>query len=225
MVKACLSLFLVTLTVCTVIITVQTSYLLSSVPVLIATEGNATRNLVDTNLNLLRTDAVAILTETNKNLDSQLTELRANLTSSVDNAVRLSDAQLAEINTTLAEQSTALNETLKVATTDLDTNTKTALAQVQVLEDRLLEREPMIYSRYLAITGETMRTLDAWRRMSEEAAKAAPEVVGSVKDISKSAVTVSENVGTITGNVAVLTKPKKWYHYLLQIPGAVKSVF
>jgi len=93
-------------------------------------------------------------------------------------------------------------------TGDIAGDIKDTTADLHELQQRALEREPMIYSRFLATTGELNRTLDATRRAAEEGAKAAPQIVSDVTRITDKAADY----------IAPKEPPKKKPFYLRWLP-------
>lgn len=196
--------FLLTLAGCAIFLTLEFSSLMRSIPQTIAREADLTRNQLETHWTTTEAQLFAEIAK----LTDQVVLARQDLASQARIVTQTVDLRLAETNAILDRAAADYARLADNATVEALRRADDALGQSGELQARFLEREPMIYSRFLAVTGETMRTMDAWRRMSEEAAKAAPAIAASTIEVSKSAVKTSENVANITTDIREFTKPK-----------------
>lgn len=146
-------------------------------------------------------DVVRQLSKTNETLDGAT----RNLVAVVDERSKALD-RAADSFDLLARSSSANMDQLR--------------SDVDEVKDRLLEREPMVYSRILATTGEAMKALDATRLTMNEVAKAAPDTAEAVRSTSQS-------VEAIADHVEKLTRPTSWWKSVLMIAsgGALKAVW
>lgn len=180
-------------------------YLAYRVPVMLekeirATRGDLREQIQETRQMTLEEIArtrTAVLALTDKHLGQIEADLNFKLDQTeIDLNARLNDTN-AVLNHALAEYDKTAVGTVSAAFDRIDL----VAFNVAGLADKLNTQEPMIYSRYLATTGELNKTLDVGRRVSEEIAKAAPA-------LTDSAVATSNNVALISGDVRVYTRPK-----------------
>ena len=160
----------------------------------------AKRDLIE-QIDLARRDANGQLNRTRTDLNAQLDQTRTALVTELENVTTKADQRLGEVS---ASTKTLTEQTGQVA------------EDFHLVVERGLEREPMVYSRFLATTGELNRTLDAGRRMAEETAKATPE-------LEASAQVIASNSATITANVVEMTRPKSWWRMLLPAIGGAAA--
>lgn len=197
----------------------------------LAKSVNAIGQNLTNNANIMRDDLHYQLQEAQGILNRQLTAARKDAIGESRAYREMIDLNWARtvhaLTSELDKQLTYTNESLDTTNTLVYNGIGAFLQSTVPVTDNLADitsklstQEPLIYSRYLAITGETMRTLDAFRRMSEEAAKAAPELTSDAKEITS-------NVNDITANVKSYTKPKGFFSSILPaaITGAVRAIF
>lgn len=214
-----LSVFLIAAAIAALAVAGAVVYLAREIPVIIERQLTETRDSL--------TDQVA---ETRSVASSEIQATRAQLLALTDRHLGQIEADLNfKLDQTEIDLNARINDTNAVLNHAFEEYDKTAIGTVSAAFDRidlvafnvagLAEKfntqEPMVYSRYLALTGEGMRTLDAGRRVSEEIAKAAPA-------LTQSAVTTSDNVAQITGDVRVYTKPRGFVKGTL-LPAAISA--
>ncbi len=91
----------------------------------------------------------------------------------------------------------------------LQTSVDAVVADEHEVQERLLSREPMVYSRFLAVSGEAMKVEDAIRLSANSVADAMPKLTDSAV---KSTENVEAIVATAREYVAPKEPPKKhWY--------------
>lgn len=222
--KAAAALFIV-LALCAVWLTSETVMLIRTVPVLLQREVQLTRDQLDGHLLSGETQLFAKLDELLDQTAKLRIDANAQLTAfntQVSTTSSQLDSRLAEAQLMLAKDLDEYRETLVELNSTWTARADEGLRQTGELQARALEREPMIYSRYLAVTGEAMRTLDAARRTAEVAAEAAPRVVRSTEEIAAASALATQNTAELTKNLAVLTTPKPWWARLLGAVSAVK---
>lgn len=226
-VRASLIGFLIVLSFCAIVLTMEIATFLEDVPKTVHAEAELTRAMLNDHVHSIHADILARIDAGAASANKQLTETRELLDKRTEELIKITDARLAETNSILDSSAARYESVALKVDDDAMARADEALRQSGEVQARFLEREPLLYSRYLAITGESMRTLDAWRRMSEEAAKAAPEVSQSFVEISKSAVDTSKNVSDITSDVREFTKPKGFVRGILvpALTAAPKIIF
>lgn len=174
------------------------AYLAFLLPTIADAQLSATRSALITQVGVTRAAAVSEIRTTRQQVlkltAAQLQQIEADLNYKLDGS-------LANLNDRLSDT----NQVIDHALAEYD---KTALAtigagferidpiaeNVATLTDKVNQQEPMVYSRFLATSGELDKTLDATRRMGDAGAKAAPQFTADIT--------------SITGYVANFTKPK-----------------
>lgn len=145
----------------------------------------------------LRADLDKLAGDLRKDTFKRADRAQADVIDRVDSSTILFDARIAEITRTIDAR-------LADASNKIDGRLGETNAQLVNVTSRWLEREPLVYSRFLATTGELNRTLDATRRASEAFAEEAPQ-------ISHSIVKIADDVSQVTGYAAGFTKPKPFW--------------
>lgn len=204
--------FLLVGMVAMLIVATAISYTLRETPKVIDTRLKKIQEDLNIHLILLRSDLNTQVSATREDLNNQLDVTRTDLMVRLDASAEALNARLNDtnyvLNTRLADLTATVGPATAGAISEVSMNVDRVTRDLHEVQVRLLEREPMIYSRILATSGEVMKTLDAGRLVANEIAKAAPEVAAS-------AVTTSANVAEITHNITEYTKPKAWWKTLL----------
>lgn len=155
--------------------------------------------------------AVLELRSTRKGIDAQLAAVRGDLNWNTQGAILLANARLADTNDILNSALAAYEEDALLIAGHALRQTQQVVDQGQTLTNIIVDTEPMYRSRYLAVSGELMKTLDATRRMANEGARVAPELAQNMNQ------TVA-NVATITADVHNYTKPESWWRMIMLLP-------
>lgn len=197
-VRVSLIAFLFVLSASTLLVAISISQALERIPTVLHEEAKSTREALVEQIALTRTSLNDQLDKLRSNVDAQLTQTRQDLNAQVTIARKDAIEQLNTTNAVLYDAEASLLEQTAPSVEALTEN----LIQSSLLLERVNAQEPMIYSRYLATTGELNKTLDALRLTANAVAAAAPE-------ITENATKITGNVANITDDVHQFTKPKK----------------
>lgn len=199
--------FLVVLTACVLKITVAVENTLSyvnTVPDIVQTSLTDTRRDLNNQLTGFREDIDWQLLGTRRDLNTQISGIRQSLDSNLNATVGKLDTRTGELVRMLDRRTGELTATVGLGTLAIN-------AHLDVIQDTILKDEPMLFSRYLATTGELNRTLDATRRFAEAWAKAAPE-------LSQQTLKIADNTNGIAANVREYTKPETIRKTIIMAP-------
>ena len=201
----CVCISLLTATIIVAVLSIAAT--IDIIPMLLHTEIQDARMAVIGEIADLRAQAAAHVGE----LTEQVALARQDLNTNTKKIVEVLDARVTDTNSILDKQLADYRVSLEEANAAYVSRLDIALQQTGEIQTRLLEREPLVYSRFLATTGEAMRTMDAIRRVSETAAEAAPRVVKSTEEIAAASALATQNTAALMGNLNTLTKPKPWW--------------
>lgn len=150
-------------------------------------------------------------------ISGQIFDARKDITKLADKHLTSIEADLNyKLDQTEADLNTRLNDTNKVLNNALYEYNETAIAAISAgldrvdpvvietatLLDKANEQEPMVYSRFLATTGELNKTLDATRRMGNSIAEGTPQLVQNTTELTG-------NAAAVAADVHEYIKPKK----------------
>jgi hypothetical protein len=124
-------------------------------------------------------------------IDAGLSAIQNRLDARLGEAIAGAEAQLIQTNAHLGTVAAAAIPVQQAASTF----------------DRQFMQSGQLQSRFLAITGESMRTMDAWRRTSEAIVPHAGPTAEAVQRGMDGLADTSENVALITERY---TKPQSW---------------
>lgn len=134
-----------------------------------------------------RQEASRQISEAQQRVIAELDRTRRDVLRHTDRPLREVTANLDKAEHDLDGQLSRTNESLARLVDGSLGHAETLVANTTEIKDHMLEREPMVYSRFLATTGEMNRTLDASRRAGEELAAATPKLLDDVTRITDKA--------------------------------------
>ena len=205
LIAMCLCVCVVCITLATFIADLDVS-ITRTYPELVNSQINALRGELNGQILGLRQDLLAQTSKTSDELMQRLDVATLALNTRLDDTNHIINERLGDFSAIGPSTAGAVSE----VSIDVDRITR----DVHEVQQRLLEREPKYYSRFLATTGELNKTLDATRLTANEVAKAAPQVADDVTRVT----------GAVADYVAPKEPPKKPKWYIRWLPTVVVTV-
>lgn len=186
-------------------------------------QANATRKdvlrLVDSRLESIERNAVREIRAVRRDVkeivgttDNRAAEIQKDAREEIRDLRASVDGRLVEIGTSLSEEGAVIDSRLGELTTGLEATQVPIRRMVTLFNQQFMEPVAVdgrgnitAYSRFLALSGEAMKTSDNFRRITEAMADNTPAQQAAVTGIAK-------DVHTFTSS---FVRPKRWYVIVL----------